>query len=113
MKCVLRRVTVPISLTGGSRLRKFIHHPVVLATVHEDHSGRAAVNPRPAHGEERDAELVTTGVSCPTNDLECAITADGKELFKSLWSLRMAKAVAEQNCSGFQIIRLPSMQETI
>ena len=46
-------------------------------------------------------------------DFEGAILATGKKILQRVGVLRMADAVAEQNCSTFEVACLPRVQEVI
>jgi hypothetical protein len=94
-------------------LRKFIHHPVVLASVDQGYLGRPARDVGPSGGDEHDRKAVAAVMSTAALDLEGPAGRIRKKLLQVVGILRAADAIAEQDHAGFYVSRLPRVQEMV
>jgi hypothetical protein len=94
-------------------LRKFIHHPVVLASVDQDYFRRPARDVGPSGGDEYDRETIAPVMSKAALDLEGPVRRIRKKLLQLVGALRAADTIAEQDHPGFQVSHLPSVQEMV
>ena len=94
-------------------LRKFIYHPVVLASVDHRDFGGAAVQARPVRGNEDDCKTVSAVISLSASDFESPVRTTRKKLFKFFRTLRVTHAIAQQNHARLKVVGLPGVQETI
>jgi hypothetical protein len=94
-------------------LRKFIYHPVVLASLDQDYFGKLAVDPPAFPGDQDDREAAAAAVPLAARDFESAVRAAGEELLYLVGIPGVARAIAEQHHAPFQVARLPGVEEAI
>src|ERR1019366_5555179 len=94
-------------------LRKFIHHPVVLASVDQDDFGRSARDMGSLRADEHNRKTVAALISAAAGELESPVGRIRKKWLQGVGVLRAADAIAEQDHAGFYVSRLPRVQEMV
>ena len=63
--------------------------------------------------DQHDRETVAALMPMTTRDLEGPVPAVGKKLFQFVGILRVANTIAEQDHTGFEVSRLPCVEELV
>jgi hypothetical protein len=94
-------------------LRKFIYHPVVLASLDQDYFGSFTRDTGTSKRDEHEWKTVAAFMSMASRDFVGAICSAGKNLFQFVGILRSAYAVAEQDRAVFEVSGLPRVHESV
>src|ERR1700691_6609420 len=103
--------TPTIQTLFRTSLRKFIYHPVVLASLDQGYFGSLARDVRTSKRDQDHGKTIQPRMSMPARNLEGVFGCVRKKFLQLFGALRLPNAVAQQDHAVFHISGLPSVQK--